>query len=194
MVDRVSRSSGGKIASGRGQGTAGTRKSQGTPPSFSLTPKAKEIRTNISGYVDRVITTRSSFRVLSRGKEVAVLGPVNSLPKGQQVKRAVSTTDIAKGTSTFAGVVHHGPYVVTRNGEPVAVMYSPFRSAESRMEELLREIDELRILEEAKKRRVDLRGRADKAIEARIAVLRDGGGGQAADQLEAAWRAVDREI
>lgn len=207
MAIRPKSSSAGKVGS-EGRSAAGsterlskigrtktsTAKNQRALPSYSLTPTSTEIRKHIAHYVKQVATKCSRFSVLARGKEVAVLGPVGSLPKGQPRERIkISTTDIANGKVKFSGVVHHGPYEVTRSGKVAAVLYSPIRSERSKIDEVLNSLDELRILDEEKKRRVELRGRVDKAIQARINLLRQVGD-PAADHLEDAWKELDRQI
>lgn len=157
-------------------------------------PGARTARLRIAEYADLIASTGRTIPVLSRKKPVALLGPVGSLPRGQQAADSISISELANGTRKFTAVVHHGPYTVTRNGPPVMVLYSSTKSLASMVESLIDALDELRLLDEARTKRLEIRRRADDAIRKRIAVLRQNGESAAADKLEDELRKLNDGI
>lgn len=156
-------------------------------------PAAREMRDRFSQYVQGVLGGHT-FTVKSRGKDVAILAPADGLPAGLKVMETVSTTDIKSGKRRLSLVAVHGPYAVERNGKRVAVLYSAVSNLPQRLERLFTEIEELKLLDDAKARRVQLRQRADEAIRARVKLLRDAKDDDAAKRIEAAHRELDLNI
>jgi antitoxin (DNA-binding transcriptional repressor) of toxin-antitoxin stability system len=169
------------------------RRKKALPKPLVSTPGAKEVRDRISDYVNAVVAGRN-FNITSRGKTVAILAPPHSLPKGQRIMETVSTTDIKSGKRRMSLVAVHGPYSIERGGEQVAVLYSPTSSLPQVLERFVSEMDDLKLLDEGKARRVQLRQRADEAIRARVHLLRSAGDSAMADKIEAAHSELDREI
>jgi antitoxin (DNA-binding transcriptional repressor) of toxin-antitoxin stability system len=169
------------------------RRKKVPPKPLLSAPGAKEVRDRISDYVNAAVAGHS-VNITSRGKTVAILGPPHSLPKGQRIMETVSTTDIKNGKRRISLVAVHGPYSVERGGEQVAVLYSPTSSLPQVLERFVAEMDDLKLLDEGKARRVQLRQRADEAIRARIHLLRSAGDSAMADKIEADHRELGREI
>lgn len=158
------------------------------------TPAARVARERIAEYADLILSTGRTVPVLSRGKPVALLGPVGSLPHGQQSTRTILISEIAKGTRNFTAVVHHGPFTVSRGGEAVMVLYSPTRSLASMVEGLIDTLHELRVLDEAIGKRRETRRRADDAIRKRIALLYQVGESASASKIEVEFRELERTL
>jgi len=105
-------------------------------------PSSKDARLRISEYVRTVESENRSFNIINRGKHIAVLGPVSSLPAPMTIQKTVTVSEIAIGKPTFSSVIHFGPYMIMRRSKEVAVLYSPQPTEHSRVDELHRRMEE----------------------------------------------------
>lgn len=166
---------------------------------ISRTPSSKSAQIQIAAYVQLTLKGQA-FEILHRKKPVAVLAPPGQLPEGMTVRQHVTTTEIARGKRTFANVIHHGPYLITRDGREVAVAYAPrppegpqLRDIVGLLDTVWDKLNDLGVMDDARKRRLELRVKADNRIRARIEMLRRNGDNAGADMIAAELAEVERE-
>ena len=169
---------GSKITTRRQSATTAKKSTSNAGPLIP-SPSSKGARVRIAEYVQAVENEHRSFNVMFRGKHIAVLGPVESLPKTQTIQKTVNVSDIATGKSTFSSVIHLGAYSVMRHSKQVAVIYSPQATESSKTENLLRKtenmlqmLDDLEVIKLAKERMSQVRQKAEGMAKSRIDYLR----------------------
>ena len=183
---------------------------------LSASPGVKEVRENTKAYFDAVLTKKQTFSVRSRGKIVCLIGPVTNLPKSQSFGAEISVTDIAQNVRSLPGAALHGPYLVTRLGKQIAVIYSSsvterseaerlrshilamtkkadrlvdeMDSVVTRMDTLLKLISQYDLVREGMDRRLQVRLMADAAIERRVQFLKENSAFDEASRVEAAFK------
>jgi len=152
--------------------------------------KSKDIQIRIADAVNDVLQRRRRFEITNRGRTVAILAPVGDLPKGMRINETITTTDIAKGKRNFGNVAAHGPYMVRRGQDNVAVLYSPGADLGQKIDFVLARMEELDLIEAGIEKRKRIRQTADDMIRQRIALLRKAGDDAAADRIEEAFKSL----
>ncbi len=148
----------------------------------------KAVRAQISHLVDDIEKNGRSFKIFSRGKHIAILGPA----KGRTTEETVPISHISTGKRSAMGAAVRGGITITREGREVAAIYPPGLTQSQRYEALFEQIEEIEALKIVLSHLAKLRSRAEKFIRNYIDLIRKTGDHNAADQFEAAYRAIDR--
>jgi len=164
-------------------------------------PTAKQARERISEYLDLIEGGRQ-VEIVSRGKHVATLAPCDQLPEGITPVKRVTSTQIKDGKQKFTSVAIYGSVIVTRDRVPIAVLFPPksllneigkptgLPSLFDKLDGVLKGLDKLELIDEARHRRLELRRRLDEAIRERIRLLRSMEAPGVSD-FETAWTKLD---
>lgn len=99
-----------------------------------------DARAKLSTYARSVVAHNQPMNITYRDRVVAVLAPFGAVPEDQIVE-TFSVDEVKKFPRALTGVVHAGPYALTRKGRPVAVLYAP-KPAKEVAEQPYRAMDE----------------------------------------------------
>ena len=170
--------------------TATKRSAPSTQPQTNLgdTLSVKAVRAQIAHLVDEIEETGHSFKVFSRGKHIAILGPAN----GRTTEETVPISLISTGKRSALGAAVRGGITITRDGHEVAAIYPPGLTQKQRHDALFEQIEQIDALKIALSHLAELRSRVEKFLRNYIDLVRKSGDHSAADQFEAAYRAIDR--
>jgi hypothetical protein len=148
-------------------------KSKAEAAPLAAKPSTTQAKDKFSEYVRAVLAKKRSFEILSRGKTVAILGPIGSLPAGMKAETSVPLSDYTLGKRTFPNVIHHGPFTLLRNNTEVAVLYPPRPTDASRIQNILHDLVELKLLDLAKRQMKTDTERQKEELQAELELFRE---------------------
>lgn len=117
-----------------------TEKRKAGPKAPPTVVGVSDARARLATYVKSVVAHSQPMNITYRERVVAILAPLGAIPE-DQITETFSVDEAKKFPRAITGVIHAGPYALTRKDRPVAVLYAP-KPAPEVIEQPYRAMDE----------------------------------------------------